>query len=382
MSTVDADLEITEPPVAAPGAELTEARVARVGDMTVRRLLPLRLRRSVGAWCFVDHYGPMSVDGVTGMRVPPHPHIGLQTVTWLISGNVLHRDSLGSEQMIRPGQLNLMTAGRGIAHSGESPAEHDPSLHGVQLWVALPDASRHTEPAFAHHAELPAAGLGGFEVTVFAGSLGGARSPARMFSEIVGAELAAHRDASGSIPLAASHEHVVFVATGSAGVDRAPDATVLRPGQLLYLDAGRDQVGVSAAAGSRLFLLGGVPLGEPLLMWWNLVARTPRRSRRPWPSGGKAASARSPATTASRCRPRRWLRSGHPIGHNATPGSFRGVCRHLVAFGTMRLGDVATGRRAGPWRRGSSTATTSPCPICGSARSGRYAPSACPAMGI
>jgi quercetin 2,3-dioxygenase len=275
VSTVDADLEITEPPVAAPGAELTEARVARVGDMTVRRLLPLRLRRSVGAWCFVDHYGPMSVDGVTGMRVPPHPHIGLQTVTWLISGNVLHRDSLGSEQMIRPGQLNLMTAGRGIAHSEESPAEHDPSLHGVQLWVALPDASRHTEPSFAHHAELPAAGLGGFEVTVFAGSLGGARSPARMFSEIVGAELAAHRDASGSIPLAVSHEHVVFVATGSARVDRAPDATVLRPGQLLYLDAGRDQVGVSAAAGSRLFLLGGVPLAEPLLMWWNLVARTP-----------------------------------------------------------------------------------------------------------
>ena len=275
MSTVDADLEITETPVQAPGAELTEARVARVGDMTVRRLLPLRLRRSVGAWCFVDHYGPMSVDGVTGMRVPPHPHIGLQTVTWLLSGNVLHRDSLGSEQVIRPGQLNLMTAGRGIAHSEESPAEHDPSLHGVQLWVALPDASRHTEPAFAHHAELPATGIGGFEVTVFAGSLGGARSPARMFSEIVGAELAARRDASGSLPLAASHEHVIFVATGSARVDGAPDATVLRPGQLLYLDTGREQVGVSAAAGSRLFLLGGVPLGEQLVMWWNLVARTP-----------------------------------------------------------------------------------------------------------
>jgi quercetin 2,3-dioxygenase len=271
VSTVDADLEITEPPVEAPGAELTEARVARVGDMTVRRLLPLRWRRSVGAWCFVDHYGPMSVDGVTGMRVPPHPHIGLQTVTWLISGNVLHRDSLGSEQMIRPGQLNLMTAGRGIAHSEESPAEHDPSLHGVQLWVALPDASRHTEPAFAHHAELPTAGIGGFEVTVFAGSLGGARSPARMFSEIVGAELAAHRDVSGSIPLAASHEHVVFAATGSAQVG----GTVLRPGQLLYLDRGREQAGVSAAAGSRLFLLGGLPLDEQLVMWWNLVARTP-----------------------------------------------------------------------------------------------------------
>lgn len=131
---MDGELEIAEPSVQGSDLEVTAAREARVGDMTVRRLLPLRLRRSVGAWCFVDHYGPMSVDGVAGMRVPPHPHIGLQTVTWLLSGNVLHRDSLGSEQMIRPGQLNLMTAGRGIAHSEESPVEHDPLLHGVQLW--------------------------------------------------------------------------------------------------------------------------------------------------------------------------------------------------------------------------------------------------------
>jgi quercetin 2,3-dioxygenase len=271
MSTVDAELEVAEAPVQDNDLEVTEAREARVGDMTVGRLLPLRLRRSVGAWCFVDHYGPMSVDGVAGMRVPPHPHIGLQTVTWLISGNVLHRDSLGSEQMIRPGQLNLMTAGRGIAHSEESPVGHDPLLHGVQLWVALPDASRHVEPSFAHHAELPSAGIGGFEITVFVGSLGGARSPALMFSEIVGAELAAGRDASGNIPLGAAHEHVIFVAAGAAQVAGA----VLRPGQLIYLNTGRDQVTVSAPAGSRLFLLGGVPLGERLLMWWNLVARTP-----------------------------------------------------------------------------------------------------------
>jgi quercetin 2,3-dioxygenase len=271
MSTVDAELEIAEVPVQDNDLEVTEAREARVGDMTVRRLLPLRLRRSVGAWCFVDHYGPMSVDGVAGMRVPPHPHIGLQTVTWLISGDVLHRDSLGSEQMIRPGQLNLMTAGRGIAHSEESPVAHDPLLHGVQLWVALPDASRHVEPSFAHHAELPSAGIGGFEVTVLVGSLGGARSPALTFSEIVGVELAAGRDALGSIPLAAAHEHVIFVAAGAAEVA----GTVLRPGQLMYLSTGRDQVTVSAPAGSRLFLLGGIPLGERLLMWWNLVARTP-----------------------------------------------------------------------------------------------------------
>jgi quercetin 2,3-dioxygenase len=271
VSTVDAELEVAQTPAVSPGLELTEAREAQVGDVAVRRLLPLRLRRSVGAWCFIDHYGPMSVDGVTGMRVPPHPHIGLQTVTWLISGNVLHRDSLGSEQMIRPGQLNLMTAGRGIAHAEESPAEHDPSLHGVQLWVALPDASRHAEPAFSHHPQLPETGIGGFDVTVFIGSLGGVRSPAMTFSEIVGAELAAARDSSGVMPLTAAHEHVVFVATGSASVEK----TVLRSGQLLYLAPGRDQVSVSAPARSRLFLLGGVPLGERLLMWWNFVARTP-----------------------------------------------------------------------------------------------------------
>src|SRR5580700_9576684 len=191
VSAVDAELEIAEHSVQGSDLEVTAAREARVGDMTVRRLLPLRLRRSVGAWCFVDHYGPMSVDGVTGMRVPPHPHIGLQTVTWLLNGNVLHRDSLGSEQMIRPGQLNLMTAGRGIAHSEESPDEHDPRLHGVQLWLALPEAQRQVAPAFEHHAELPVAGLAGFEVTVFAGSLAGAQSPATVFSPVVGALLRA-----------------------------------------------------------------------------------------------------------------------------------------------------------------------------------------------
>ena len=143
MSTTDAELEVPQSPAmlsAGPGTgdlALTSAREARLGDVTVRRLLPLRQRRSVGAWCFVDHYGPMSVDGVAGMRVPPHPHIGPQTVTWLISGNLLHRDSLGSEQMIRPGQLNLMTSGRGIAHSEESPAEHDPELHGGPLGEPL-----------------------------------------------------------------------------------------------------------------------------------------------------------------------------------------------------------------------------------------------------
>jgi redox-sensitive bicupin YhaK (pirin superfamily) len=272
---VDADVEVTNVPVSEKNdLELTEARNARVGDMTVRRLLPLRLRRSVGAWCFIDHYGPMDVDGVTGMRVPPHPHIGLQTVTWLLAGNVLHRDSLGSEQLITPGQLNLMTSGRGIAHAEESPAEHDPTLHGVQLWVALPDASRHTEPAFEHHGTLPEVGLGAFRITVLVGDLAGASasSPATTFSPIVGAQLsAAGQPASCLLPLRPDYEHVIFVAAGEAGVD----GVRLRPGQLLYIPTGRHETAVAARADSALILLGGVPLGESLLMWWNFVARTP-----------------------------------------------------------------------------------------------------------
>ncbi len=296
MSTVDAEVETAGTPVResdppAGHTELTSARLARVGDVEVRRLLPLRRRRSVGAWCFVDHYGPMSVDGVAGMAVPPHPHIGLQTVTWLIEGNVLHRDSLGSEQMIRPGQLNLMTAGRGIAHSEESPADHDPGLHGVQLWVALPDADRQAAPAFEHHAQLPVLGLGGSEVTVFAGSLADVTSPARTYSPLVGAEINAVREGDSTIPLAPAHEHVIFAARGPA----AADGIALSPGGLLYLGTGRRSLTLTAQEGARLFLLGGEPLGETLLMWWNFVGRTPGdivEAAQAWAAGGRFGEVR------------------------------------------------------------------------------------------
>jgi quercetin 2,3-dioxygenase len=320
VSTVDTDVEVPAGTAAAgpaiAGAELTTARLARVGDIEVRRLLPLRHRRSVGGWCFVDHYGPTSVDGVAGMQVPPHPHIGLQTVTWLLEGNVLHRDSLGSEQMIRPGQLNLMTAGRGIAHAEESPRDHDPGLHGVQLWLALPDAHRQTEPGFEHHADLPGMGLGGLRARVFAGALAGVDSPATVFSPVVGAEISAPGDASGTLPLAPQHEHAIFAARGSAAVTAAPGApgpgpeagagmgagpssggaaqaaggkvAQLRPGSLLYLGPGRESVSIAARAETSLILLGGQPLGERLLMWWNFVARTPEEisvAARDWGGG-------------------------------------------------------------------------------------------------
>jgi redox-sensitive bicupin YhaK (pirin superfamily) len=228
----------------------------------------------------------MSVDGVTGMQVPPHPHIGLQTVTWLLEGNVLHRDSLGSEQLIRPGQLNLMTAGRGIAHAEESPQDHDPRLHGVQLWLALPDADRQAAPGFEHLTDLPRLRAGGLDVTVFAGALAGAVSPARVFSPLVGAEIGAPVDARGTLPLTPSHEHVIFTAFGTA----AAGETDLAPGSLLYLRPGRDSVALTARGGTRLFLLGGEPLGETLLMWWNFVGRTPEdiaAAARDWAHGDR-----------------------------------------------------------------------------------------------
>src|SRR5580692_2777493 len=275
MSTAEANVEITTRTVPEDDLELTEARQAQVGDVTVRRLLPLRARRSVGGWCFIDHYGPQSVDGVAGMQVPPHPHIGLQTVTWLLAGNVLHRDSLGSEQMIRPGQLNLMTAGRGIAHAEESPAEHDPVLHGVQLWVALPEATRQVAPAFEHHPQLPVTRIGDFMTSVFLGELAGARSAATAFSPLVGAELTTVAATAGParcmLPLNPAFEHVLFAVAG-----RADAAGVgLEPGRLLYLPPGHHHVSMVALEGSCVLLLGGEPLREQLLMWWNFVARTP-----------------------------------------------------------------------------------------------------------
>jgi quercetin 2,3-dioxygenase len=171
--------------------DVVEGRKAAIGDGTeVRRLLPQRTLRTIGAWCFLDHYGPDEVSRGHGMQVPPHPHIGLQTVSWLFEGLVRHRDSLGSRQLIRPGELNLMTAGGGIAHSEESAAGRPPVLHGLQLWIALPEAERHTEPRFAHHADLPVVRDGAASVTVVIGEYRGERSPAEVFSPLAGFEVA------------------------------------------------------------------------------------------------------------------------------------------------------------------------------------------------
>ncbi len=262
---------------------------------TVRRLLPQRVRRMVGPWCFVDHFrdvyerkrndgGSVDVANEPGMRIPPHPHTGLQTVTWLLDGEILHRDSLGSVQTIVPGQLNLMTAGRGIAHSEQSPPRHPPVMHGLQLWVALPDAARHTEPAFDHHPEMPVVEEAGASVTVVVGEFGGARSPARAYSPIVGAEIRLQTEATARLPLEAGFEYAALSLTGEAAVA----GLALAPGSLLYLGSGKSTLDLRAAGGSRLFLLGGEPFDEPLVMWWNFVGRTHEEiveARADWAAG-------------------------------------------------------------------------------------------------
>jgi hypothetical protein len=221
------------------------------------------------------------------MRVPPHPHIGLQTVTWLFHGLVLHRDSLGSRQLIRPGELNLMTAGRGIAHSEESAAGRPPVLHGLQLWIALPQEQRHGEPRFAHHGRLPVVRDGAASVTVAIGAYRGERSPAQVFSPLAGYEVAVPGGDDFTLPVREDFEHGVIAVDGSAVVAGA----LITPGLLAHLPAGRSGIRLSPASGrplARFFVFGGAPFGEPLLMWWNFVARSGEeitRARDDWAAG-------------------------------------------------------------------------------------------------
>jgi quercetin 2,3-dioxygenase len=299
-----------------PGLALIEPREVPLGGvraMVVRRSLPHRDVRTIGAWCFVDHFGPTA--GGPVMHVPPHPHIGLQTVTWLLDGDVEHRDSVGSRQLVHPGELNVMTAGQGIAHSedtvGPPAGAVRTDLHGVQLWTALPDADRHQEPHFEHHADLPVLNGDGLAVTVFMGELDGARSGAAAYSPLLGAEVRLADGARAELPLEPVFEHGVLGVEGEplvAGV-RVPTSA------LLHLEPGRRRLTVEGAG--RLLLLGGTPFGEDLLMWWNFVARTHEeivRARADWEAGRRFGVVDHPAgrlpapalpTTPLRARPSR-----------------------------------------------------------------------------
>jgi redox-sensitive bicupin YhaK (pirin superfamily) len=243
--------------------EVLEARPFEVGDGTeVRRLLPQRRLRTAGAWCFADHYGPDVVDQGEGMQVPPHPHTGLQTVSWLLEGEIVHRDSLGSLQRVGPRQLSLMTSGDAISHSEESPPDRPPVLHGVQLWVALPEARRHGAPAYEHHADLAQVRHGELTATVVLGTHAGVASPGTTHSPLV----ALDAEGDGLLPLDPEWEHVAFALQGSAVIDGG-DVEV---GELVQLGLGRDELQLSG----HVMVLGGEPLQEQLVLWWNFVCRS------------------------------------------------------------------------------------------------------------
>jgi redox-sensitive bicupin YhaK (pirin superfamily) len=203
--------------------------------------------------------------------IGPHPHIGLQTVTWLVDGELLHRDSVGSEQPVRPGQLNLMTAGRGVSHAEESTAGTGGSIAGIQLWVAQPEATRHGDPAFEHHHDLPEVALDGADATVLVGTLAAAESPARTDTELVGAELRL-RPGVAAFALRPDFEHALVVLDGSLTLGEEPGRRIV-PGELAYLGTGRDQLELAATEPCRTMLLGGTPFESQILMWWNFVAR-------------------------------------------------------------------------------------------------------------
>lgn len=299
--------------VGEPGSVLLPGHDVPLGRYTiVRRLLPQRELRTVGAWCFVDEFGPDELTDRPGMRIGPHPHTGLQTVSWLLAGEILHRDSLGSRQSIAPGQLNVMTSGRGIAHSEESPKEHPPLMHGLQLWVALPEDARHGEPRFEHYPAVPILDLDGARVTVVVGTLGGVASPAVVHSPLLGADIEVH--GAARLPLEPGFEHAALVTSGHAEVA----GVTLDKGTLLYLGLGRTDLAISADDAARLFLLGGAPFEEPLVMWWNFVGRSHEeivQDRTDWEaglrfgtvSGYPGAPLRAPElpTTRLHARPRR-----------------------------------------------------------------------------
>ena len=300
------------------GVEVLEPRDVPLGGpraMTVRRTLPQRQRSLIGAWCFADHYGPDDVSASGGMDVPPHPHSGLQTVSWLFAGEVEHRDSLGTHAVVRPGELNLMTGGHGIAHS-EVSTPGTTTLHGAQLWVALPDADRHAPKDFQHFAPTPAR-VDGATVSVFLGSLAGQTSPVETFTPLLGAEVVLDAGATVELRLDATYEHGVLADTEGITVD----GTQVARSALGYLPTGRSRLTLTNRDDepARMLLLGGPPFEEEILMWWNFVGRNHDEivtARQEWMAhserfgtvhgyAGDVQHLPAPAIPAVRIRPRR-----------------------------------------------------------------------------
>lgn len=242
-----------------------------LGRLSVWRALPIRERRMVGPWCFLDRFGPCAFTDEKPMEIAPHPHIGLQTVTWLLEGEALHNDSLGYDVLLRAGGVNVMTAGSGIAHAERTPSRNSGRLNGAQLWVALPDADRNVAADLQHLPDVPRLDVPGGIAQVFAGSIAEAVSPARHFSGIVGADITLHAGPNLlELPLDAGHEHALLLMTG----DCTLEGQRLGSNMLYYLAPGRSALSLGSAGGGRVLLVGGRSFPEKILMWWNFVART------------------------------------------------------------------------------------------------------------
>ena len=265
--------------MAAPIEHLLRSHARDIGGFAVRRVLPAVPKQMVGPFIFFDHMGPARLAPGEGLDVRPHPHIGLATVTYLFEGEILHRDSLGSVQPIRPGDVNWMTAGRGIAHSERTPPElraAGPGVHGIQTWVALPRASEEVEPSFFHHpkASLPVLELQGATVRVIAGRAFGVRSPVAVFSDTLYA--AVDLEPGASLALPPEHaERGVYVVVGNVTIGE----TAIEPGQLAVLAEGVEAE-VRAPFSATLMLLGGARMDGPRFIWWNFVSSARERIER------------------------------------------------------------------------------------------------------
>ena len=255
-----------------PKLESYPGREISFGDFSVTRVLPVKGRRLIGPWCFLDRYGPLTFAQGRPMDVGAHPHTGLQTVTWLLDGELVHHDSLGYESLLRTGGVNVMTSGNGIAHAEHTPAVNTGRLNGAQLWVALPDQHRQQAGSFQHVDRVPLYERRGGLVQVFAGNLDGTISPATHFSDILGADVQVHPRTTLELPLHPEYEHAVIVLNGDCSINGEP----LQERVLYYLGTRRSSASFASNSGGRLLLIGGPPFPEKILMWWNFVARTPQ----------------------------------------------------------------------------------------------------------
>ncbi len=238
-------------------------RASDVGGIQVVRALPAKGRRLVGSWCFLDHFGPAD----RTLSVGAHPHTGLQTFTWMIAGRIFHRDSIGNEQEIRPGQVNLMTAGRGIAHTEDS-VDGTGTLHGVQLWIALPREQEHREPCFDHYPDLPRFEVGPVAATLLTGEYGDHMAPTLQYSPLVALDLEWAAATDETFSLRPDFEYGVLPLEGKVRVNEQ----TFGPDELAYLGINNDRMTLSTDGPGRALLIGGVPHEGEVTIWWNFVA--------------------------------------------------------------------------------------------------------------